>query len=457
MSSDICPDSRKSRWERAFIKVRSPFEEFVHDEATGGLLLMGCAFLAMILANSPLAPWYEDLLHTYLTLSLGDFTLRYTVHHWINDGLMGLFFFVVGLEIKREILVGELADFRQAILPVAAALGGMVAPALVYFILNRQGPGLNGWAIPMATDIAFAMGTLVLLGPRAPKALLGFLLALAIVDDLGAVLVIALFYTAQINWPALLAAGVCLLLLIISNVVGLRRPLPYLVFGTALWLAMLKSGIHATLAGVITALTVPANSPCSTTMFVKQARELLGQFTASEERDRQIMENSQQQAILQGMETTVKLTESPLQRLEHHLHLWVSFLIVPLFALANAGIKIDLGGLAATLGHPVTLGVIMGLVLGKPLGICGAVWLVTKMFKVAMPPGMGPSQVLGVSLLAGIGFTMSIFIGGLAFAGEPQLLLNAKIGVVIASLLAGLTGGAILFVAGSPRPPTASR
>ena len=438
----------QTRIARGFNKIRTPFEEFVHDEASGGLLLMGCAVLAMVFANSGLAAMYDTVLATRVALSFGQFSLDYSIHHWINDGLMALFFFVVGLEIKREILVGELADLRQAVLPIVAAVGGMVMPALLFLLFNFGAEGQGGWAIPMATDIAFAIGVMVLLGDRVPKALIGFLLALAIVDDLGAIIIIALFYTSSIAWWALGFAGIFLFLLVCCNRAGIRAPLPYFLLGGGLWLMMLQSGIHATLAGVITALTVPANSMCSPAMFTAQIKRLAAKFKQADQPGKSIMENSEQQALLQNFETTIHAMETPLQQLEHQLHIWVSFLIVPVFALANAGVRVELASLADSLMQPVTLGIIVGLVVGKFLGVFGFSWLVIRLGVARLPQGVNLTQVGGVGLLAGIGFTMAIFIGELAYAGQAELLTSAKMGIIAASLIAGIGGYCWLLFAG---------
>jgi len=435
-------------WEKSFKKILNPVEEFVHDEASGGLLLMACAVLAMVMANTGLATIYEGILHTRLTVNLGEYAVSHTVHHWINDGLMALFFFVVGLEIKREVLVGELADLRQAALPIAAAIGGVVVPALLFFILNRSGDAANGWAIPMATDIAFAMGVLILLGNRVPKALLGLLLAVAIVDDLIAVLVIAFFYTSSIAWGALMLVGVFFFLLFCCNLIGLRSPIPYFVIGTFMWLAMMESGVHATLAGVLTAMMVPARSKCQAPMFSHQMYDLMARFDKVHEPGKGIMENNEQQTVLRGLENGVRMMETPLQRLEHGLHLWVAFLVLPIFALANAGIPIELSTLPETLTHPVTIGIILGLVGGKLIGIMLACWLVVKSGISRLPTDVTFNHIGGLSLLAGIGFTMSIFIGELAYSSQETYLLYAKTGVILASLLAGSLGYAWLYIAG---------
>lgn len=426
-----------------------PIENFIHDSATAGLLLMGCTLVALFLANSGLAPYYDLIRQTEVSIHFGPFVLHHSVHHWINDGLMALFFFLVGLEIKREILVGELAVLRQALLPIVAAIGGMLMPALVYAVINRGGGmDLNGWAIPMATDIAFAMGVLVLLGKRAPKALFGFLLALAIVDDLGAVVVIAVFYTQTIVWQALLLAAVFLGLLIVCNLVGLRGPLPYAILGGCLWLALLKSGVHATLAGVLTALTVPANSRCAPLKFSELMFNLLWRFETIHDPKHSVMRNSEVHGVLQSLENGVYSMASPLQRLEQGLHPWSAFLILPLFALVNAGIPIEFSSLGGMLKEPVTVGVVMGLVCGKFLGILLSVWVLIQAGTSRLPAGVTLRHIAGVSLLAGIGFTMSIFIGELAFAGQPKLLLDAKVGILFSSLVAGLGGYIWLYLVG---------
>lgn len=427
-------------WEKSFDKVLTPFEQFIHRETTSGLLLMGMAILALVLANSGLSGIYQHWVHTPIGVSVGGWTLEKTLHHWVNDGLMALFFFVVGLELKREILVGELAVPRQAALPIVAAVGGMVVPALIYFAINPAGEAARGWGIPMATDIAFAIGALVLLASRVPKALITFLVALAIVDDLGAVVVIALFYTDQLVWEALLIAAVILGALITFNLAGIRQPLPYFLLGGLLWFALLKSGVHATLAGVLTAFTIPAAPKYDPARFSGHVRDLMARFDASYQPDKSIMTNDKLRAVVQTLENGVHKVETPLQRLEHGLHMPVAFLVIPIFAFINAGIPLDLADLGNTMSHPVTLGVVLGLVLGKFIGIAGASWLALKLGIGQLPAQTRFSQIAGVALLAGIGFTMSIFIADLGFAGQPENLLMAKTGVLIASLMAGVGG-----------------
>ena len=435
-------------FERFFQHALTPFEEFIRDESAGGVLLMLCTMAALIIANTSLFEPYNKILHTKISIGFGGYAITESVQHWINDGLMALFFLIIGLEIKREILVGELADLRQAVLPFAAAIGGMLIPAIIYLVINYGGDAQKGWAIPMATDIAFAVGILVILGKRVPRSLMSFLLALAIVDDLGAIIVIALFYTNEIHLGALGFAAVCFLALMILNLGGVRKPLPYYLLGVLLWIGMLKSGIHATLAGVLTALTIPAISKCDMGMFSGRMHELMARFDKVHKPGKNILENAEQHAVLQGLENYVHRMETPLQRVEHNFHLWVSFLIVPLFALANAGIPIDYKSLGEVLTHPLTMGITAGLVLGKFGGIFLFSWLVVRLGISRLPESVSMSQIGGVALLAGIGFTMSIFVAGLAFEGQIDYLVKAKIAIILASVVAGVSGFLWLYVAG---------
>ncbi|MES9966339.1 MAG: Na+/H+ antiporter NhaA, partial [Sedimenticola sp.] len=410
-----------------------------------GSCRMLCTIVALFLANSFLHHHYEHVLHTEIAISLGGWELRHTLHHWINDGLMALFFMVVGLEIKREVIVGELSDFNAALMPIVAAIGGMVVPALAFYVMNIGGPGAGGWGVPMATDIAFAVGVLVLLGSRVPKTVLTFLVGLAIVDDLGAVVVIALFYTEQIHTNWLLLSLVALVLLIALNRFGFRKPLPYFLIGTVMWFTMLQSGIHATLAGVLTALTIPVKPKFDHKLFVEHMSVLLESLKAhqskkDEPRSACIIHDTHSRGVLQTLENGVHSVESPLQRLEHAMHMPVAFLIIPLFALANAGIPVELSALGQTLTHPVALGVMFGLVIGKLLGIAGVTWVAIKLGFGNLPEGMNFRHLVGVGFVGGIGFTMSIFIAELGFAGQAENLLMAKTGVLFASLIAGVAG-----------------
>ncbi|MEE9321541.1 MAG: Na+/H+ antiporter NhaA [Granulosicoccus sp.] len=437
-------------WERSLEKILTPFEEFVHRQTTSGLLLMAMAVLAMFLANSSLVTAYERIIHTMASLDFGSWSLEMSLNHWVNDGLMALFFFVVGLELKREILVGELAQLRNAVLPIAAAIGGMVVPALIYVAINPDGDAARGWGIPMATDIAFAIGALALLANRVPKALITFLVALAIVDDLGAVIVIAFFYTETIAVTPLLVAVGLFAILLMLNVTGIRKTLPYFIVSALLWYALLQSGIHATLAGILGALSVPAKPKYNPELFCEHVSELMHLFKTSHQPGQSIMTNDKLRAVVQTLENSVHSVETPLQRMEHVWHMPVAYLVIPVFALVNAGISLDFGSLGQTLTHPVMLGVSVGLVVGKFIGITGASWLVLKFGVAVLPKDTRFTQIAGVSLLAGIGFTMSIFVAQLGFEGDATLLLMAKTGILFASLLAGITGFVWLYLVSKP-------
>ncbi|MCU0788552.1 MAG: Na+/H+ antiporter NhaA [Verrucomicrobia bacterium] len=427
-------------------RLLRPFQALLHAEASGGVLLLGATSLALAWANSPWASGYFALWHYSLTIGIEHLSLTKSLHHWINDGLMAVFFFMVGLEIKREFLVGELASARKAALPIAGALGGMLLPAGIYLLGNFGGEGSRGWGIPMATDIAFAMGMLALLGDRVPAGLKVFLTALAIADDIGAVLVIALFYTDNISLVALGAGGAFLVGLITMNLLGVRRPLPYLLLGLGLWAAFLESGIHATIAGVLAAMTVPARTRLDPAAFLKDARNILRAFEA--EGDAHILHSGRRQAAVTTLEAACEHVQSPMQRLEHSLLPWVKVFIMPVFALANAGVALDAQFVAA-FGDPITLGIIGGLVLGKPLGITLAAWLAIKANLAELPERVGWAQLAGAGILAGIGFTMSLFIANLAFGGTPRLALS-KAGILTASLIAGLSGCGALWWGSRP-------
>jgi NhaA family Na+:H+ antiporter len=426
-----------------FQRILSPFAQFARTESAGGMVLIAATLVAIVWANSPWGGGYHRLWQTPVTIGAGRFALSYPLHYWINDGLMAVFFFLVGLEIKREFLVGELASVRRAALPIAAALGGMVVPAILYALLNAGGPGERGWGTPMATDIAFALGVLALLGPRIPLSLKVFLAALAIVDDLGAVLVIAVFYTEQISWAALGLGFAVLAALIVANRLQARAPIVYVVLGLILWVAFLRSGVHATVAGVLLAMTIPARTRIDTEEFLDRGRRILDYFDAAGREGTDVLTNRDQQAAIQEMESACEAVQAPLQRIEHELHGPVAFGIIPLFALANAGVHLG-GSLGDALTNRVALGIMLGLVVGKPIGITLFAWLAVKMKLAALPTGTSWRAIRGVSLLGGIGFTMSLFIAGLAFPGAPQLNEDAKIGIFAASLVAGIVGFLVL-------------
>ncbi|HYJ79054.1 MAG TPA: Na+/H+ antiporter NhaA [Longimicrobiaceae bacterium] len=418
-------------------RVFSPFSRFMAMEASGGLVLIAGTLVALVWANSPWAESYHHFWSTPVGFRAGGWDFELTLHEWINDGLMAVFFFLVGLEIKREALVGELASPRRAALPAAAALGGMVVPAALYAVLNAGGEGAPGWGIPMATDIAFALGVLALMGPRVPISLKVFLTALAIVDDIGAVVVIAIFYTDAIAWTAL---GLGLLLLgacVAAGRLGVRRPAVFVALGVAVWASFLASGVHATVAGVLLAMTIPVRTRIDAAELLTEGRRALDGFESACG-EGPVIRNHGQQAALLELETLSEAAQAPLQRIEHELQDVVAFGIVPLFALANAGVALS-GGLGPALAHPVALGVMLGLVVGKPVGITLASWLAVRLGLAELPAGVTWRALHAVSWLGGIGFTMSLFIAALAF-GEGALGDVAKIGIFAASLAAGAAG-----------------
>jgi NhaA family Na+:H+ antiporter len=413
-------------------------QSFISREASSGIILLTATIAALALANSPLAEGYHVLLETRIGIAIGPWSLDETLLHWVNDGLMAIFFFLVGLEIKREVMVGELADPRAAALPIVAAIGGVLVPAAIYLALNIGGPGVHGWGAPMATDIAFALGCLALLGDRVPFALKVFLTAVAIVDDLIAVLVIAVFYSAGLNFIALGAGIAILALLLLANMLGIRHALVYCGLGVLVWLAFLQSGVHATIAGVLIALTVPARYRIDSPTFLQRARGLLTAFEGGvPETSPMLTDEAQQQSVIE-LEELCEQVQAPLQKLEHALQGWVALAIMPIFALANAGVAFSAQSLSGeTL--PVVLGIVFGLVLGKPIGLLGAAWLAVRGGLADLPQGATWRQMAGVGVLAGIGFTMSLFIAALAFV-QPDILATAKLGIFLASLIAGSAG-----------------
>lgn len=433
-------------------RIIYPLQEFVKAEAFSGILLMLITLVAIAWANSPWSETYAAVWNTPLTIAFGEYGLTKAVILWINDGLMAIFFFVVGLEIKREMLMGELSSFRNAAFPVVAALGGMLVPAGIYAALTYNTGSLSGWGIPMATDIAFALGILTLLGKRAPLSLKLFLVAFAIVDDIGAVLVIALFYTAEVDflmlWSAMLIFGILLVL----SAVRVNSIWIYVFLGVAMWFFFLKSGVHATVAGILLAITIPIRSKITGNEFISTTDTILGELQAfhynrtGEDDEKPEEENFQ--AAVHTLENNCEEALSPLHRLEHSLHPWVAFLIMPVFALANAGIYID-ASLTTGFFNAMSWGIILGLIVGKPVGILLFTWLAAATGLVTKPSTFSWGQLLGAALLGGIGFTMSIFIANLAFADSP-FLAQAKLAILLASVAAG--GGAYLLLrATSPR------
>ncbi|MDH4945250.1 Na+/H+ antiporter NhaA [Sulfurimonas sp. C5] len=439
-------------WEKTFQKVATPLEHFIHAQTTTGIILVFMTIVALILANTPLYEFYENVFHLKISFNVSDWKLSHTIHHWINDGLMAIFFFLIGLEIKRNILVGELSNVRVAILPILAALGGMVVPAAIYIYVNSGLDSQNGWGIPMATDIAFAISALVLLNKRVSPSLVTFLIALAIVDDLGAVVVIAVFYTEQIHLAPLILAGASFLIMVSFNRFGIHAVLPYFLVGMFLWFFMLESGVHATIAGVIAAMAIPSKPKYTPDDFSHHIKNNLDEYDSYPVATDYSL-HEKQKALLINMSEKIDSIQSPSARLEQVLHLPVSLLVIPLFALANAGISINFSKVDEALMEPISLGIILGLVFGKVLGIAGVSYIATKLKIAQLPDNSSMSQVFGVSLLGGIGFTMSIFVAELAFYGNEPYIFQAKIAILTASLLAGLSGYLWLrFIAQKPHP-----
>ncbi|MCB1174014.1 MAG: Na+/H+ antiporter NhaA [Leptospiraceae bacterium] len=424
---------------------------FINRESASGLLLFAAALLAVLWANSAWADSYTALWQSEFGLQFANWSLQKPLVLWINDGLMAIFFFVVGLEIKRELMVGELSSLKMASLPIAAAIGGMLVPAILYIAFNLDGPGMQGWGIPMATDIAFSLGVLALLGTRAHPALKLFLTALAIVDDLGAVLVIAFFYTASLQTSYLLISLAILALLALLARFGLRSLAVFVFFGIVSWFFMLKSGVHATIAGVLLAFVIPIRTLVNTDTFVERMQKHITEFASSGPRGTHILKNPRRQAALHEIHTTSARMETPLERMEHALLPWVSFGIMPIFALANAGVSLQSSsGLDSVVGDSIFLGVLAGLLIGKPLGITLFSWLAIRLRIAAMPESVRIKHLAATGMLAGIGFTMSLFIANLAFGTDPGLDV-ARLAILAASSLAGIAGAGLLFWFGASR------
>jgi NhaA family Na+:H+ antiporter len=429
-------------------RVSRAFVEFLQAEAAGGIIMMGAAAVALVVANTALAGTYDTFWHQYAGLSFGGWELELSLHHWVNDGLMAVFFFLVGLEIKRELLFGELASPRRAALPVIAAFGGAAVPALVYVAFNAGGEHAHGWGVPMATDIAFAVTLLALLGSRAPLWLKSFVTALAIADDIMAVLVIALFYSGALDLVAVAWATGCALALAGLNLGRIMRPAPYVLLGIVMWYFVLQSGVHATIAGVVTAAFVPASLGRAAERLRDSAariRELARDLTEAESPREAWEVIDEREAELEDIAHAVSRQSAPLYRLEHAIHPWSAFVILPVFAFANAGIEISLAGLGATLATPLALGVMLGLFVGKQIGITGAAWLAVRLGAGRLPEGARWSQIWGGAALGGVGFTMSIFIAALAFPDTDSLRV-AKLAVVLGSLASAAAGVLLLTV-----------
>lgn len=431
--------------ETPLAAVLSPLHRFIEESRSASILLFVATVVALFLANGPFANDYSEFLHTEIVFGVGTLQIRHDLLHWVNDGLMTIFFVVVGLEIKREFRSGELSTPRAAALPILAALGGAVVPALTYAVLNWGTPGLAGWAVPMATDIAFALGALTLLGERVPLTLKIFLTAVAIVDDLIAVLVIAVFYSGQLNFGALGAGFALLFVLLVCNLAGIRSLTVYAVVGLGVWAAFLASGVHATIAGVLVAWTVPARRRIDVATFKQRLAELVEQLDRPV--DEELSEQVDHACVLQ-IERLSEAVQAPLQRAEHSLSQIASLIVIPIFALANAAVPLG-AGLA---GHgPVGWGIILGLCLGKPIGIMLTCWFAVQSGIAELPRLVTWFHMLGASVLAGIGFTMSIFVASLAFT-DPAMLTSAKAYTLVASGLSMLSGVALLYFSPQEQP-----
>jgi NhaA family Na+:H+ antiporter len=421
-------------------RLARPLRRFLAVEAASSILLLAAALVALAIANSPWRDGWAHFWHQRAALEIGGFELALSLAHWVNDALMAIFFFVVGLEIKRELTIGELASRAQAMLPVFGALGGMLVPAAIYLLIQPGGDATAGWGIPMATDIAFAVAALAILGPRVPPGLKVFLLALAIVDDLGAVTVIAIFYTDQVRVSALLAALLGLGVVYAIRLAGVRAYAPYFAAGAAVWLATLGSGIHATVAGVMLGLLTPVHALGTRETLATRLRESVEEAL---QRIGSGDAHGRPEPLLQRVRDLSLEAQSPLEYLTHRLHPWVAFGVMPVFALANAGVTLD----AATLGDPAArwtaLAVALGLLIGKPIGITLFAIAAVRLGVAALPAGVGTGALVGAGLLGGIGFTMALFIGALAF-GEGPLASAAKVGILAASVLA-CAGGLLVL------------
>lgn len=427
--------------ERVITEILHPVQRFFKIEASGGIVLLIATIIALFWANSPWSDTYHHIWENKLGLTVGGFGIYKTLHHWINDGLMAIFFFVVGLEIKREILVGELSSMKNASLPIAAAIGGMVVPAAFFAILNRNPETASGWGVPMATDIAFSLGVLSLLGKRVPLSLKVFLVAFAIVDDLGAVLVIAFFYSHDLQVNYLLYGFAVYLILIVFNRLHIRSIHPYMALGWVIWYLFLKSGIHPTIAGVLIAFTIPATRKIQLNVFRNRMNSDLNQFCSDGSKDKVTLTHRQLAAI-DDMFVEMRRVRSPLQGLEHRLHGFVTYIVMPIFALANAGVVMTHLNFSE-LFNGLTVNIELSLFVGKVTGILLFSFIAVKLGLAYLPQGVKWVQLMGLGLLGGIGFTMSLFITSLAF--EDITFINpAKIGILVGSLVSGITGFFIL-------------
>lgn len=423
-----------------------PFHQFFKKEASSSIILIITTAIALFWANAPFGESYNHFWETPLSIRLGELGITMSLREWINEGLMSIFFFIVGLEIKREVLVGELSSVKKAFLPVGAAIGGMLVPASIYFLMNLGCETTAGWAIPMATDIAFALGVLYVLGQRVPAGLRVFLSAFAIADDIGAVLVIALFYTKEISMQYIFASILIILIIAMTSYFWIRNTLFYAVLAALLWVAIMGSGLHSTVAGIIIAMFIPARGRYNTDKFIENVEYYMSKIQCPVEGcGDSILLNQEHLSAVQSIEVACHDVETPLQRLEHALHPWVAYGVIPLFALANAGLSLKGIGISHIFNSTVTLGIILGLIVGKPLGITLFTYLSVKTGLAILPYRVKWLHILGAGFLGGIGFTMSLFITALSFS-ETNFINQAKFGILTASVVAGVTGLAILYI-----------
>lgn len=420
--------------------IITPFQKFVRIESFSGYLLFGATVIALILANSPLGYIYEAVWEYEIGIKIGSFELSKSLLHWINDGLMAIFFFLIGLEIKREAILGDLNNFRKASFPIFAALGGMIIPISLYILLNRDPGASQGWGIPAATDIAFSLAILQLLGNRVHISLKVFLAAFAIVDDIGAVVLIALFYSTGIEWILLIIAIAIVLILILLSGRGLYSRYLFFAAGVVVWFLFLKAGLHPTVAGVLLAFTIPIKKRVDVNTYAVNLCNIVDDFKDASEGKSPVLTKEQVEYIDDLEDWTCKV-QSPLQHLEHNLHDWVAYFVIPIFAFANAGVNLGTG---LGLDYKIIVILMISLFAGKSLGILFFTWLGRKLRLTIMPQGVSLLQLTGIAFIAGVGFTMSIFIANLAFAGNPEVINSAKIGIMAGSLISGITGYLIL-------------
>ena len=431
-------------------QILKPAQQFFNKEASSSILLIAATIIALVWINSDIGETYHGFWHTKISFTFGYFNISKTLLHWVNDGLMSLFFFTVGLEIKREILVGELATPKKALLPVIAALGGMIVPGLIYVAFNIGSPTIHGWGIPVATDIAFALGAVAVFGRRLPVGLRIFLAAFAIADDLGAVVIIAIFYTKEIVWSNLIISLFLTFGLAVANFFWIRQTLIYAILGLAVWFFVLGSGVHPTIAGVVVSLFVPARGRYDTDNFLQNVKNITEKFECEEQScGYSILLNQEHLYAVQALELACHDVETPLQRLMHALHPWVAFLILPLFAMGNTGLIFKGIVFSETISNPAVLGIIFGLVFGKPIGVMLFSYLSVKTGLASLPQEVRWSHIFGGAMLGGIGFTMSLFLSELSFS-DPIILDYARIAILAGSILSAAIGMSYLGFISTP-------